>query len=80
MDVVPLPLFQALGHDRRQEPSHRAVVEDLGRLALLQLQVHLDAMPLVGPDEFPGDVEYEDRCLSLVSTHSTNSLKVMGKP
>jgi len=61
MDVVPLPLVQALGHDRGQESSHRAVVEDLGRFPLLQLQVHLDAVPLVGPEEFPGDVEGERR-------------------
>ena len=35
------------------------MIEDLGRLPLLQLQVHLDAVPLVGTDQFAGLVEGE---------------------
>jgi hypothetical protein len=34
MDVVPPPLVQTFGQDRRQEPLDRPVVEDIGRLPL----------------------------------------------
>ena len=59
VDVVPLPLVQALGQDRRQEAFHRAVEEHFGGLPLLQVQVHLDAVALVGPDQVAGLVEGE---------------------
>ena len=35
------------------------MVEHLGRLPLLKLQVHLDAVPLVGPDQVAALIERE---------------------
>ena len=59
MDVVPFTPDQSLFQDGRQEPLYRAMIEELGRLPLFQLQVHLDAVPLVGTDQFARHVEGE---------------------
>ncbi len=59
MDVVPLAPDQPLFQDRRQEPLDHPMIEEFGRLPLLQLQVHLDAVPLVGTDQATGFVEGE---------------------
>ena len=42
--------LQALDHDRSQEPFYGAVIQDIRRLFLFELQVHQNAMPLVGPN------------------------------
>ena len=59
MDVVPFAFLQAFCHDRGEKPFHRAVVQDIGRLFLFQLQVYLDAVALIGPDEVAGVIEGE---------------------
>jgi len=59
MHVVPLAPDQTLFQDRRQEPLHRPMIEELGRLPLFQLQVHLDAVSLVGTDQFTRHIDGE---------------------
>ena len=59
MDVVSFALFQSFGHDRRQESLHGAVIQDIGRLPLFQLQINLDAVTLVGPNEVARIIERE---------------------
>ena len=59
MDVVPLAPDQTRFQDGRQEPLHRPVVQHLGRLPLFQLQVHIDAVTLVGTNHLARHVEGE---------------------
>ncbi len=48
MNVVSFSFLQAFSHDGGEKSLHRAVVQDFRRLLLLQLQVYLDAVALVG--------------------------------
>ena len=57
VDVVPLPLLEALGNDRAQESLDHPVVEHLGGRSLRKLQVDVGAVALVGPDQVAGPVE-----------------------
>ena len=52
--VVALALAQAVAHDRAQEALDGAVIEDVGRRAFFELEVHRHAVSLVGPDEVAG--------------------------
>ncbi|GGA29934.1 hypothetical protein GCM10010981_18640 [Dyella nitratireducens] len=47
MDMLPLPLLQALGTNRFDKPCGCAVKEHAWRRKRLQFQVHTDRMPLI---------------------------------
>ena len=51
MNVMPIAAHKALLADRVQKSLHRAVIEQFGRFDGREAQIHLDAVPLVGPDE-----------------------------
>jgi hypothetical protein len=59
VDVVAGHFLEAISHDRIEESSGGAMVEDGRRLGRLQLQVNRDAVALVGTDKDPCGVEGE---------------------
>src|SRR5262249_21144248 len=52
--------------DGRNGAGSGAVIQDVRRLARLQLQIDLDRVPLVGPDARPGVVEGESPLVVLL--------------
>jgi len=59
MDMMPFAFYQPLGHDRGQELLDSAVIQNIRRDFLFQLQINFDAVPLVGADQVARAVERE---------------------